>query len=81
MTRNENKCHILQLVMQEKIDSKGRPGRRRNSWLINLQQWFEVSSIEIFRKVVNKSMKALMIDNNRNGLGTLEEEDKIQFTR
>ena len=65
--RNEQKYRILQLTMQGKIFGKRGPGRRRISWLKNLRQWFGMTSSELFRRAVNKTMIALMIANIRNG--------------
>lgn len=65
--RNEERYRILQLVMQGRIFGKRGPGRRRISWLRNLKQWFGLSSTELFRRAVNKTMITLMIANIRTG--------------
>lgn len=65
--RNEEKYRILQLAIKGKIFGRRGPGRRRVSWLRNLRQWFGMTSVELFRRAVNKTMIALMIANIRNG--------------
>lgn len=65
--RNEEKYRVLQLVMQGKVFGRRGPGRRRISWLKNLRQWFGITSAELFRRAVNKTMIALMIANIRTG--------------
>lgn len=35
------KYPLLQLIMQDNLDGKRGPGRRRTSWLKNLRQWQE----------------------------------------
>ncbi|KMQ95932.1 endonuclease-reverse transcriptase [Lasius niger] len=65
--RNKERYRILQLVIEGRIFEKKSPGRRVISWLGNLRQWFGLSSNELFRRAVNKSMIALMIANIRTG--------------
>ena len=61
--RHPEKYKILHLAMQGKIYGKRGPGRRRISWLRNLRDWFGLSSLELFRRVVNKASIAMMIAN------------------
>jgi len=46
------KYRLLQLVVQNRVDSRRGPGRRRHSWLHNLRQWF--GSANPFRSAVQK---------------------------
>lgn len=39
-----NKCELLQLIMQGKIQGGRPPGRRRTSWLKNLREWYKMST-------------------------------------
>ena len=50
-----NKYLLLQLILQGKVDGRRGPGRRRNSWLQNVHQWFGMSSLELFRQATDKS--------------------------
>jgi len=34
-------------IIQGKADGRGRPGRRRLSWLANLRKWFGATSTEL----------------------------------
>lgn len=51
--RNE-KYHLLQLILQGKIEGRRSAGRRRLSWLRNLRTWTGMSSAALFRAAVNK---------------------------
>ena len=64
------KYQILRIIMQGKIQGKRSVGRRRNSWLKNLGEWFGCSNNELFRAAVSKITIALMIANLRSGDGT-----------
>ena len=68
--RNPEKYQILQLAMQGKIYGNRGPGSRCISWLRNLREWFGLSSLELFRRAVNKASIAMMIANVRSGHGT-----------
>lgn len=58
--RNE-KYALLQLILQGKIQGKRRPGRRRTHWLQNLAEWFNMSTIELFRAATSRAQVAIMI--------------------
>lgn len=58
--RNE-KYRIFQLVMQGKIEGKGRPGRRKTSWLKNLREWYGRSTRFLFRAAASKVQIAMRI--------------------
>lgn len=60
--RNQ-KYELLQLIIEGKINNKRGPGRRRNSWLKNLRQWTNMTSIELFRTAANKIKWANVIAN------------------
>lgn len=64
------KYQLLQVIMQGKVQGKRSVGRRRNSWLKNLRDWFGCSNNDLFRSAVSKVKIALMIANLRNGDGT-----------
>lgn len=64
------KYQMLQIIVQGKIQGKRSMGRRRNSWLKNLRDWFGCSNNELFRAAVSKVRIAMMIANLRNGDGT-----------
>ena len=49
------KYRLLQLILQGKVNGWREPERRRNSWLQNLRQWFEMSSLELFRQAADKA--------------------------
>lgn len=65
--RNDNKYRLLQNIIQEKVEGKRGPGRRRISWLANLRRWYGVTSTELFRCAANRIRIAMMIANIRNG--------------
>jgi hypothetical protein len=69
ITRGE-RYELLRIIMQGKIAGKRSIGRRRNSWLKNLREWYSCSSNELFRSAVSKIRIALMIANLRNEDGT-----------
>ena len=56
---------MLRLIMQGKIKGKRNVGRRRISWLRNLRDWYNCSSIELFRAAANKVNIAMMVSNLR----------------
>lgn len=62
-----NKYRLQQLILQGKVDGRRGPGRRRNSWLQNLREWFGLTSIQLFRQAANKIRIAMLIANVRNG--------------
>ena len=61
---------LLQNILQGKILGKRSIGRRRISWLNNLRQWFNSSSIDLFRAVTSKIKIAMLIANLLKGDGT-----------
>ena len=61
------KYQTLQVIMQGKIQGKRSMGRRRNSWLKNLREWYGCGNNELFRAAVSKIKIALMIANLRSG--------------
>ena len=62
-----NKYRLQQLILQGRVDGRRGPGRRRNSWLQNLRQWFGLTSVELFRQAANKIKIVMLIANVRNG--------------
>ena len=64
------KYHLLQLVIQGKLQGKRRPGRRRISWIDNLKTWFNCSTIELFRAASSKARVSMMVANLLRGDGT-----------
>lgn len=64
------KYQLLQLIVQGKIVGKRSIGRRRNSWMKNLREWYNCSNNQLFRSTVSKIRIALMIANLRNEDGT-----------
>ena len=66
--RNE-KYRLLQLVMEGKIEGKGRPGRKKTSWLKKLRDRYGVSSISFFRSAASKVRIAMMIADLRRRAG------------
>ena len=56
---------MLKLIMQGKIKGKRNVGGRRISWLRNLRDWYNCSSIELFRAAANKVKIAMMVSNLR----------------
>lgn len=60
-----NKYELMRVIMQGKIKGKRSIGRRRLSWLRNLREWFQCSSIELFRAAVDKVKIARMLSNLR----------------
>lgn len=65
--RHPEKYHLLQLILQGKIQGRRGPGRRRISWLKNLRTWFGKTTSELFRAAANKIIIAGMVANIRNG--------------
>lgn len=59
------KYSLLRNIMQGKIRGKRSVGRRKISWLRNLREWCGCSSNELFRKVANRVILAMMISNLR----------------
>ena len=45
-----NEYRLLPLILQGEVDGRRGPGRRKNSWLQNLRQWFGMLSLELFRQ-------------------------------
>ena len=67
ITRNENRYSLLLLILQGKVYGKRGPGRRRNSWLQNLRQWFSLTTTGLFRAAADKIRIAMLIANIRTG--------------
>lgn len=63
------KYHLLQLILQGKIQGKRSVGRRRHSWMRNLRDWFGCTTNQLFRSAVSRIRIALMIANLRNEEG------------
>ncbi|MDK1801117.1 hypothetical protein LRR74_28510, partial [Klebsiella pneumoniae] len=61
---------LLQTIIQGKIQGKRSIGRRRISWLNNLRQWYNSSSVELFRSATSRVKIAMMIANLLKGDGT-----------
>lgn len=59
------KYTLLQLIVQGKISGRRNIGRPRMSWLKNLRDWFNCSSVQLFRAAVNRVRIAVMIANLR----------------
>ncbi|KAI5707683.1 hypothetical protein M8J77_007509 [Diaphorina citri] len=64
--RNEQKYGLLQIILQGKITGRRTRGRRRTSWLGNLREWYECSSVALFRAAGDRSEISNMIVNVRN---------------
>ena len=64
--RNE-KYHLLQLILQGKIEGRRSAGRRRISWLRNLRTWTGLTSTALFRTAVNKVIWTNVIANIHRG--------------
>jgi hypothetical protein len=64
--RNNQRYNILQLILQGKIEGKRSVGRRRISWLKNLRDWYNTTSIDLFRASLDRNIVANMISNIRN---------------
>jgi hypothetical protein len=64
ITRGE-KYELLRIIMQGRIQGRRSIGRRRISWLKNLREWFNCSSLQLFRAAANKVTIAVMISNLR----------------
>ena len=64
------KYQIWQNIIHGKIIGKRSIGRRRNSWLKSLREWFGCSNHQLFRSEVSKVKIALIIANLRNGVST-----------
>lgn len=62
------KYQLLQLMLQGRIEGRRSVGRQRSTWLSNLREWLNLSTVEIFRGVTNKKVFASMISNLRNGV-------------
>jgi len=65
-----DKYQLQQLLFQGKIMDKRSIGRRRNSWLKNLREWYNCNNCQLFRSAVSKIRVALMIAKVRNEDGT-----------
>lgn len=64
--RNE-KYHLIQLILQGKIEGKRTQGRRRTSWLKNIRQWTGMTTVHLFRTAVNKIIWTNVIANVHRG--------------
>ena len=64
--RNE-KYHLLQLILQGKIEGQRSAGRRRISWLRNLRTWTGMTSTALFRAAVNRVIWTNVIANIHRG--------------
>ena len=62
--------HLLQEILQGKIEGRRSVGRRRISWLDNLKNWFNCSSSELFSASRSKDRIAMMIAKLLRGDGT-----------
>ena len=60
--RNE-KYHLLQLILQGKIEGQRSAGRRRISWLRNLRTWTGMTLTALFRTAVNRVIWTNVIAN------------------
>ena len=56
---------MLKLIMQGKIKERRNVGRRKISLLRNLRDWYNCSSIELFRAAANKVKIAMRVSNLR----------------
>lgn len=65
-----SKYQLLQVIMQGKIQGRRSRGRRRTSWLKNLRDWCNCSSIELFRAAASRVKTAILISNLLRGDGT-----------
>lgn len=65
--RNNQRYNVLQLILQGKIEGKISFGRRRISWMKNLLNWYNTTSIDVFRASLDRNDIANMISNIRNG--------------
>ena len=72
------KGQMLRLIMQGKIKGRRNVGKRRISWLRNLRDWYNCSSIELFRAAANKVKIAMMVSNLRWGMARKEEEENLE---
>lgn len=50
--RSTQKYELLQLIRQWKVASRKRPGRRRNSCIRNLRQWFGKRTRGLFKAAI-----------------------------
>lgn len=57
---------LLQLKMQKKIRGEKSIGRRKQSWLRNLLDWFGMTNNHLFKSAVSKIGMVLMIALLRN---------------
>ena len=64
--RNE-KYHLLQLILQGKIEGQRSAGCRRISWLRNLRTWTGMTSTALFRAAVNRVIWTNVIANIHRG--------------
>ncbi|KAI5718027.1 hypothetical protein M8J77_015079 [Diaphorina citri] len=63
--RNSEKYGLLQVILQGRIVGRRSRGRRRTSWLGNLREWYECSSVELFRAAGDREKISNMIVNVR----------------
>jgi len=61
------KYHLLQLILQGKIEGRRSAGRRRISWLRNLRAWTGMTSAGLFRAAVNRVVWSNVIANIHRG--------------
>jgi hypothetical protein len=76
MSKLNQRYNVLQLILQEKIEGKRSVGRRRISWMKNLRDWYNITSIELFRASLDRNDIANIISNIRNGEELIEEEEE-----
>ena len=55
--------HLLQEILQGKIEGRRSQGRRRISWLDYLKKWFKCNSSELFNAARSRDRIAVMIAN------------------
>jgi len=72
--RNKQQYNILQLILQGKIEGKRSVGRRRISWLKNLRDWYNTTSIDLFQASLDGNSIANMISNIWYGYELIEED-------
>ena len=49
-----DKYQLLQLIIQGKIIGKRSIGRRRNSWLKNLREWYNCNNCQLIISAISK---------------------------
>ena len=54
--KHNQRYNILQLILQGKIEEKTSVGRRRIiSWMKNLRDWYNTTSIDLFRASLDRN--------------------------